>query len=69
MFHKALDTERPRTRQAAGTNSLVVQFARTDPRKYSFAIRTVEEWNKLPEETRNAANKETFKARIKSQKK
>jgi hypothetical protein len=25
-----------------------VQFARTDPRKYSFAVRSIEGWNKLP---------------------
>jgi hypothetical protein len=36
--------EGARTRQAAGGHGLMVQYARTDPRKYSFAVRTVESW-------------------------
>jgi hypothetical protein len=43
-----------RTRQAAGGHGLTVQYARTDPRKYSFAVRTVESWNKLPERVKSA---------------
>ncbi len=31
-----------RTRQAAGGHGLTIQYARTDPCKYSFAVRTVE---------------------------
>ena len=33
-----------RTRRAAATHGLVVQFARTDIRKYSFTVRVVELW-------------------------
>jgi ribonuclease P/MRP protein subunit RPP40 len=43
-----------RTRQAAGGHDLTVQYARTDPRKYSFAVRAVDSWNKLPERVKAA---------------
>jgi hypothetical protein len=33
--------ERARTRQTAGGHGLAIQFARTDPRKYTFAVRSV----------------------------
>jgi hypothetical protein len=42
-----------------------MQFARTDPRKHSFAIRTVEPWNKLPESIKNTKSGEAFKNRLK----
>jgi hypothetical protein len=42
------------TRQAAGGHGLSVQYARTDPRKYSFAVRTLEEWNRLPDDVKSA---------------
>jgi hypothetical protein len=29
-----------------------IQYARTDPRKYSLAVQTVEKWNNLPEEVK-----------------
>jgi hypothetical protein len=38
-----------------------VQFARTDIRKYSFAVRVVEPWNRLPDTLKKAAIKEAFK--------
>jgi hypothetical protein len=50
-----------RTRRAAATHGLVVQFARTDIRKYSFAVRVVEPWNRLPDTLKKAASKEAFK--------
>jgi hypothetical protein len=50
-----------RTRQAAATHGLAVQFARTDIRKYSFAVRVVEPWNRLPDTLKKAASKEAFK--------
>jgi ribonuclease P/MRP protein subunit RPP40 len=53
-----------RTRQAAGGHGLTVQYARTDPRKYSFAVRTVESWNKLPERVKTAETGESFKRRL-----
>jgi hypothetical protein len=54
-----------RTRQVAGEHGLSVQFARTDPRKYSFAVRTVENWNKLPEDVKTSRNGEEFKNKLK----
>ena len=65
LFNKAMKNDRPRTRQAAGAHGLVTQFARTDPRKYSFAVRTVEVWNNLPDDTKRAKTKDAFKARLK----
>ena len=65
MFTLAVETGRPRTRQTADENGLVTQFARTDPRKYSFAVRTVESWNKLPEEIKKAGSKGAFKTKMK----
>jgi hypothetical protein len=53
-----------RTRQAAGGHGLTVQYARTDPRKHSFAVRTVEPWNRLPESVRAAETGESFKRRL-----
>jgi hypothetical protein len=52
-----------RTRQAAATHGLAVQFARTDIKKYSFAVlvRVVEPWNRLPDTLKKAASKEAFK--------
>jgi hypothetical protein len=48
-----------------GEHGLSVQFARTDPRKYSFAVRTVENWNKLPEDVKTSRNGEEFKNKLK----
>ena len=42
-----------------------MQYARTDPRKYSFAVRTVEDWNRLPEEVKTSRNGEEFKNKMK----
>ena len=56
-----------RTRQAAGGHGLTVQYARTDPRKYSFAVRTVESWNRLPESVKSAETSESFKRRLRGQ--
>jgi len=61
LFVRATDRARAITRQAAYENSLTVQFARTDPRKQSFAVRTVESWNKLSDELKTAPNGETFR--------
>jgi hypothetical protein len=41
-----------------------VQYARTDPRKYSFAVRTVESWNRLPHRVKTAETGESFKRRL-----
>jgi hypothetical protein len=46
MFRDIEENGRAGTRQAAGGHGLSVQYARTDTRKYSFAVRTMEKWNK-----------------------
>jgi hypothetical protein len=65
IFSLAGNGDRPRTRQAGGEHRLLPQFARTDPRKFSFAVRAVDPWNGLPDEVKMAANKEEFRARRK----
>jgi hypothetical protein len=57
--------ERARTRQTAGGHGLAIQFARTNPRKYSSAIRSVKHWNKLTEKVRASPSGEAFKRRLK----
>jgi hypothetical protein len=54
-----------RTRQMAGGLGLSVRYSRTDPRKYSFAMRTVEPWNNLPESVKEAPSGEAFRSRLK----
>jgi hypothetical protein len=56
------------TRRAAASaaNGLAAPFARTDIRKYSFAVRTVEHWNSLPEGARTANSQQTFKELLKN---
>jgi hypothetical protein len=49
IFRRLASQERVRTRQAAGGHGLAVQFASTDPSKYSVSVRAAEKWNKLPE--------------------
>lgn len=65
MFTLAERADGARTRQTTGEKNLVPKFARTDQRKYSFAVRTVEKWNGLPDDVKQAANQEIFKARLK----
>jgi hypothetical protein len=55
-----------RTRRAAAANGLAAPFARTDIRKYSFAVRTVEHWNSLPEGARTAYSQQSFKELLKN---
>jgi hypothetical protein len=50
-----------RTRQVAGTKSFVARSARIDQQKFSFSVRTVDKWNGLPENTKQAATQEGFK--------
>lgn len=65
FFTLAGENSRIQTRQAAGAKNIRGQFARTDMRKFSFAIRTVENWNSLPEDTKQAESVESFKNRVK----
>jgi hypothetical protein len=55
-----------RTRRAAAANGLAAPFARTDIRKYSFAVWTVEHWNNLPEGARTANSQQSFKELLKN---
>jgi hypothetical protein len=64
LFIKTAEQDRARTRQAAGDHGLTVQYARTDPRKYSFAVRTVDGWNKPPDDTRSAPNGKVFRRKL-----
>jgi hypothetical protein len=68
LFTLTEDNGRPRTRQAGGKMGLVAQFARTDQRKFSFAVRAVNSWNHLPEDVRQATTKESFKSKLKRHK-
>jgi hypothetical protein len=51
--------------RAAGQRRLVKQFARTDTRKNSFAVRTVDSWNELPESVRAGEKLQHFKRKLK----
>jgi hypothetical protein len=50
-----------RTRQAASAHCLAVQYARTNIRKHSFAVRVEEVWNRLPDQVKTTARKDAFK--------
>ena len=65
MFRQIAVNGRDGTRQAAGGHGLSVQYARTDPRKYWFAVRTVEKWNRLPDEVKSAPTGKAFKEKLK----
>jgi hypothetical protein len=41
------------------------QFARTDIRKQSFAVRAVEKWNRLPDWVRIEEKPDSFKRQLK----
>jgi hypothetical protein len=60
-----INREHGRTRLAAGHDNLVAMQARTDIRKYSFFVRVVQKWNRLPDELKQSKNAEEFKRRIK----
>jgi hypothetical protein len=50
-----------RTRQATSAHCLAVQYARTDIRKHSFAVRVVKGWNRLPDLVKTTTSKYAFK--------
>jgi hypothetical protein len=49
----------------AGELGLSVRYARTDPKKYSFDMRTIKPWNKLPGSIKEAPNGEAFRSNLK----
>ena len=71
LAHKYVMSERQglftlaRTRRAAGERCLLKQFARTDTRKNSFAVRAVDSWNELPESVRAEEKLPHFKRKLK----
>ena len=66
MFTLAGDNGGARTRNSAGVKGLKTQYSRTDVRKHSFAVRTVEMWNKIPNDVRKESKQETFKRKLKT---
>jgi hypothetical protein len=58
---------RVRTRQAAAAHGLAAQYARTDIRKYSFPVRVVESWNRLPDQVKMITSKDAFKRMLRQQ--
>jgi hypothetical protein len=60
LFTLASTNRGARTRSAAGERCLVKQFARTDTRKISFAVRAVDSWNELPDSVRAEREAPTF---------
>jgi ribonucleases P/MRP protein subunit RPP40 len=65
LFTLASNNGGARTRRAAGEKCLVTQFARTDIRKNSFAVRIVDNWNQLPEKVRAEEKLPPFKRKLK----
>jgi hypothetical protein len=58
VFEKANNREGPRTRNTESQNNLKLPMARTELRKNSFAVRTINQWNNLPEELKGCENTE-----------
>jgi hypothetical protein len=48
------------------TKNHMPKFARTDQRKFSFLVRTVERWNRLPDDVKQATNQEDLGKRLKN---
>lgn len=65
IFTLVSGDDRIRTRNTSGTKALMAQFSRADIRKNSFAVRTVEGWNRLPETLRQETRKDPFKRELK----
>ncbi len=64
MFRQIAANGRAGTRQASGGHGPSVQYARPDTRNYSFAVRTVEKWNNIPDDVKSAPNGEVFGNRM-----
>jgi hypothetical protein len=58
---------RVRTRRAAAAHGLAAQYARTDIRKYSFPVRVVESWDRLPDQVKTTTSKDVFKRMLRQQ--
>jgi hypothetical protein len=55
-----------RTRQTSGTKSLMAKLAGSEQRKISFSVRTVDKWNRLPEEIKQTAPQKDFRKTLKN---
>jgi hypothetical protein len=65
MFEKAAARGGPVTRQSGDSENFRVPVARLDIRKNSFAVRTVQKWNDLPQNIKSAKTCEGFKRDLK----
>jgi hypothetical protein len=65
LFRMMSENGGARTRRAAGAKNIASQYARTDIRKESFAIRVVETWNRLPDSVKLTEKPESFKKELK----
>jgi hypothetical protein len=65
LYKMAGDNGGARTRSATGSKSIMNQYARTDFEKQSFAVRAVENWNRLPEWVRAEKKPDSFKRTLK----
>jgi hypothetical protein len=68
MLQPIRGENRVRMRQAAAAHGLAVQYARTETRKYSFTVRVVDPWNRLPDTVKTAPIREAFKRELKHSK-
>jgi hypothetical protein len=66
LFEKASNRQGARTRNTDGVNNLKQPMARTELRKNSFAVRTINQWNGLPEDLKSCTTTEQFKRQIKN---
>ncbi len=66
LFTMKSEKGEARTRRAAGAKNIASQYARTDIRKESFAIRVVETWNRLLDRVKLTEKPESFKKELAS---
>jgi Reverse transcriptase (RNA-dependent DNA polymerase)/Endonuclease-reverse transcriptase len=66
MFERIPTRGGPVTRLAGTGNNLLAPAARLEIRRNSFAVRTVSQWNALPDQIKSSKNVVQFKNRLKS---
>lgn len=65
MFTLADREGTAKTRQFTAVKNPVLKFARTDQREFSFTVRTMDKWNRLPDIVKQAATQSAFNTRRK----
>jgi hypothetical protein len=65
LFKLAGENGGARTRSAAGSKSIMNQYARTGIEKQSFAVRAFENWNRLSDWFRAEEKPDSFKRKLK----